>query len=89
MAVLGSIFFKRTLKQFLECDDLGSSKGLALVEKMPGVRQGEIKLRFARKHRDEAHALASQLQLRLSEHRLERMDDEMRRLDDAANADGR
>ena len=55
---------------------------LALVEKIPGVSRGEIKLRFARKHRDEAHALASQLQLRLSEHKLERMDDEMRKLDE-------
>ena len=34
MAVLGSLFFKRTLKQFLECDDLDSSRGTALVEKL-------------------------------------------------------
>ena len=54
---------------------------MALVEKVPGARRGEIKLRFARKHRDEAHTLASQLQLRLSEHKLERMDEEMRKLD--------
>ena len=54
---------------------------LALVEKIPGVNRGEIKLRFARKHRDEAQTLAAQLQLRLSERKLEQMDDEMRRLD--------
>jgi len=34
MAVFGSIFFKRTLKQFLECDDLESAKGVALIEKL-------------------------------------------------------
>ncbi len=34
MAVLGSILFKRTLKQFLNCDDLESAKGAALVEKL-------------------------------------------------------
>jgi len=34
MAVLGAIFFKRTLKQFLDCDDLESVKGVALIEKL-------------------------------------------------------
>ncbi len=34
MAVLGSILFKRTLKQFLDCDDLESAKGAALVDKL-------------------------------------------------------
>ena len=34
MAVFGSIIFKRTLKQFLDCDDLKSVKGIALVEKL-------------------------------------------------------
>ena len=34
MAVLGSILFKRTLKQFLDCEDLESAKGVALVEKL-------------------------------------------------------
>ena len=34
MAVLGSIFFKRTLKQFLECKDLESDKGVALTKKL-------------------------------------------------------
>ncbi len=34
MAVLGSILFKRTLKKFLDCDDLESEKGVALVEKL-------------------------------------------------------
>ena len=32
--MLGSIFFKRTLKQFLDCDDLESAKGVALIEKL-------------------------------------------------------
>jgi serine/threonine-protein kinase len=34
MAVFGSLFFKRTLKQFLECEDLESAKGVALTEKL-------------------------------------------------------
>jgi serine/threonine-protein kinase len=34
MTVLGPIFFKRTLKQFLDCDDLESAKGVALIEKI-------------------------------------------------------
>jgi serine/threonine-protein kinase len=34
MAVLGSILFKRTLKQFLDCKDLESPKGVALIEKL-------------------------------------------------------
>jgi serine/threonine-protein kinase len=34
MAVLGSILFNRTLKQFLECEDLKSEKGVALTEKL-------------------------------------------------------
>jgi len=34
MAVFGSLFFKRTLKQFLDCDDLESAKGVALTEKL-------------------------------------------------------
>ena len=34
MAVLGSILFKRTLKQFLDCNDLESARGVALIEKL-------------------------------------------------------
>ncbi len=34
MAVLGSILFKRTLKQFLDCKDLESDKGVALIAKL-------------------------------------------------------
>ena len=34
MAVFGSIFFKRTLKQFLDCKDLESTRGIALIEKL-------------------------------------------------------
>ena len=34
MAVLGSLFLKRTLKQFFDCDDLESPKGAALVKKL-------------------------------------------------------
>lgn len=34
MAVLGSILFNRTLKQFLDCKDLDSEKGIALTAKI-------------------------------------------------------
>ena len=34
MAVLGSIRYKRVLKQFLDCDDLESAKAVALIEKL-------------------------------------------------------
>ncbi|MDC1287464.1 protein kinase [Gammaproteobacteria bacterium] len=34
MAVFGSLFFKRTLKQFLDCDDLESTRGVAVIEKL-------------------------------------------------------
>ena len=34
MAIVGSILFKRTLKQFLDCDDLESPKGVALIAKL-------------------------------------------------------
>ncbi len=56
-------------------------RSMALIEEIPGAKRGELKLRFARKYRDEAYTLASQLQLRLSEHKLELMDDEMRKLE--------
>ncbi len=34
MAVLGSLLFKRTLKKFLDCEDLESDKGAALIQKL-------------------------------------------------------
>ncbi|MCP4386859.1 MAG: hypothetical protein GY802_01065, partial [Gammaproteobacteria bacterium] len=42
MAVLGSILFKRTLKQFLDCDDLESAKGVALIEKLRQSSKGSL-----------------------------------------------
>ena len=54
-----------------------------LLEIIPGAKRAELKLRFSRKYRDEAHTLASQLQLQLSERKLELMDDEMRKLEDS------
>ena len=58
------------------------ARSLAAIETIPGARLARFKLRFGRAHRDAAHALASHLQLRLSEHRLDAMDDELRRLSD-------
>jgi hypothetical protein len=46
MAVLGSILFKRTLKKFLDCDDLESDKGVALliqvIPETSGVHQATL-----------------------------------------------
>ncbi len=42
MAVLGSILFKRTLKKFLDCDDLESEKGVALIEKLRGASKDSL-----------------------------------------------
>ena len=56
-------------------------RSMKLFEPIPGAKRGAVKLRFARKYRDEAHTLASSLQLRLSERKLELMDDEMRKLE--------
>lgn len=62
-------------------------RSLSLLKAMRGARQGMLKLRFSRKYRDEAQALATQLQLRMSERKIKQMDEEMRRLDDSATAD--
>jgi hypothetical protein len=43
MAVLGNLFFNRTLKQFLDCDDLTSDKGVALTEKIRSSAKSSIK----------------------------------------------
>ncbi len=56
-------------------------RSMALLEDLPGTKGGEVKLRFARKYRDEAQSLSSSLQLRLSERKLALMDEEMRRLE--------
>ena len=58
-------------------------RSLSLLKEVPGTRRGELKLRFSRKYRSEAHALATQLQLRMSERKLKRIDEEMRKLDDS------
>lgn len=58
------------------------ARSLAVIEAIPGTKLAGFTLRFARPHRDAAHGLATHLQLRLSEHRLDAMDDELRRLGD-------
>jgi len=42
MAVLGSILFNRTLKQFLDCKDLTSKKGRGLSEKIRKSSKGSL-----------------------------------------------
>lgn len=56
---------------------------LGLLEEIPDARPGECTLRFKRKFRDEAQALAAQLQLLMSERKLKQIDEQMRDLDDA------
>ena len=56
---------------------------LGLLKEIPGARRGECKLRFSRKYRGEAHALATQLQLWMSERKLKQIDQQMRDLDDS------
>ena len=64
-------------------------RSLSLLKEIPGARQGELKLRFYRKYRHEAHAWAARLQLRMSERKIKLIDEEMQKLDDAATADER
>ena len=42
MSKLNSILFNRTVNQFLDCEDLDSKKGLALVDKIRGSAEGQI-----------------------------------------------
>jgi tRNA A-37 threonylcarbamoyl transferase component Bud32/HEAT repeat protein len=42
MAVLGSILFNRTLKQFLECDDLTSTRGVEITAKIREAANGSL-----------------------------------------------
>jgi serine/threonine-protein kinase len=42
MAKLGNILFSRALNKFLECEDLGSTKGLSLIEKIEEVANDNL-----------------------------------------------
>jgi len=42
MAVLGSLLFNRTLKQFLDCQDLASKKGKGLAAKIKKSSKGSL-----------------------------------------------
>jgi tRNA A-37 threonylcarbamoyl transferase component Bud32/HEAT repeat protein len=44
MAVFGPLFFKRTLKQFLDCDDLESTRGVGLIEKLRASSADSLQL---------------------------------------------
>ena len=50
---------------------------------IPGAHKTELKLNIKRKYRKEAERFASAVSLRLSEHHLKRLNDEMDRLDSA------
>ena len=53
---------------------------LGLLDEIPDTRQGECRLRFKRKYRDEAQALAARLHLQMSERKIQQIDQEMRDL---------
>ena len=57
-------------------------RSLSLLKEIPASRRGELKLRFSRKYRREARTLTAQLQLRMSEHKLKQIDENLRKLDD-------
>jgi hypothetical protein len=51
---------------------------MRLVQDLPGSRQGEVRLRVARKHRKVAQAFVTELELKRAEQQLRRLDDEAR-----------
>ena len=57
------------------------ARSLAAIDKIPGSQRGEVRLKFARKHREAARRLGSSLALGISERRLERLHEEMRWFD--------
>lgn len=56
-------------------------RSMAALADMPGQRPGALVLSFARKHRRQAADLAATLALRLSERKLERLDEEWNELE--------
>ena len=48
---------------------------MQLVEDVPNAKQGEIKMKFSRSHQREAAALAREASIKVSEIRLNRLDD--------------
>lgn len=57
------------------------ARRMTVVDGIPGNRLGEIQLRFKKRYRHEVSNLASQLALRLSEKRLEDLDEEMKHIE--------
>lgn len=58
------------------------TRTLKALEPVPGNRGGEVTLRFTRRYRNEAQELSTLIALRISERKLERLDEEMRDLND-------
>lgn len=56
------------------------TKSQRALQDVPGSLQGAVTLRFERKHRDQAHDLATFVALRISERKLDLLDEEMDRL---------
>lgn len=68
-------------KKMFKASVLLRVRSMSLMSAIPGSRQGEVKLRIPRKHRDAAEELVSELELQRSQQTLRRMDDEMQRLE--------
>ncbi|MGI9175192.1 MAG: hypothetical protein ACR2GR_07735 [Rhodothermales bacterium] len=67
---LEDVEFKRSL---LGACVIVRARSLSAVDQIPGTRRGEVRLKFARKHREAARRLGSSLALFISEQRLERL----------------
>ena len=67
---LEDVEFKRSL---LGACVIVRARSLSAVDRIPGAQRGEVRLKFARRHREAARRLGSSLALFISEERLERL----------------
>lgn len=57
------------------------ARSLKAISSIPGNNKGEVHLKITRRDRDVAAQFASRLELRISEHRLDRLDHDIDMLD--------
>ena len=67
---LEDVEFKRSL---LGACVIVRARSLSAVDRIPGAQRGEVRLKFARRHREATRRLGSSLALFISEQRLERL----------------
>ena len=84
---LGSVDSVRLKKSMLKTELFIKLRSMRPLREIPGHREGEVILRIARsrpareKHRDIASEMHSQLKLKISELRIDRLDEEMKDLE--------